>query len=132
MERDGRAGVEVDLAEKRFGETPLIQAAVQGFDAFVRVLLQHGADPNKSRNDGVTPLHVAAQCGHPKVASLLIEKRANIKKVNDHKRTPIKMAAVMGHVTIVHLLLEHAADTTIKDHWETILCRQRAPEDTTR
>ena len=64
-------GVEVDRAQKDTGTTPLLQATTQGFVEVARVLLEHGADVNKSKHDGSTPLlHGGAEgvCGDHQTA----------------------------------------------------------------
>ena len=56
----GGGGVEVDRATDG-GDTPLMQASFQGFVDVGKVLLEHGADPNKPRDDGRTPLLFTAR-----------------------------------------------------------------------
>ena len=113
----GVRGVEVDRARKDDGSTPLLQATFQGFAELARVLLQHGANVNKSRHDGWTPLLLAAQKGFVEITKLLIKNRADINQVNSNRSTPINIAADSGHVAVVRVLLETGADTTIKNKW---------------
>lgn len=49
------------------GATPLMVAVQFRHSAVARLLLVHGADPNKAASNGVTPLHMAAFLGslHP-------------------------------------------------------------------
>ena len=84
-----RRGVEVDMAETDCGNTPLVQAASQGFAEVAKVLLQHRADVNKLRNDGFTPLHFAAQVGSAEVAQVLLEHRVDVHKANKNMSTPL-------------------------------------------
>jgi len=50
---------EVDTTEA-FGATPLMLAIQYRRSAVGRLLLGHGADPNKASSNGSTPLHMAA------------------------------------------------------------------------
>ena len=70
--RGGVGGVEVDRARAARRSTPLLSAAVEGFVDVAMVLLEHRADPNKPRDDGMTPLLVAAQEGHVAIVRLLL------------------------------------------------------------
>jgi ankyrin repeat protein len=56
-------------------ETVLTIAAEKGYFEVVRILLDHGADPLKPRQDGLLPAAVAGKAGHRDVAAL-IEKYA--------------------------------------------------------
>src|SRR5947208_15826652 len=42
------------------GQTPFLRAALAGDITVMRLLLEHGADPNINTNDGATPLAGAA------------------------------------------------------------------------
>ena len=42
------------------GQTPFLRAALSGDVTLMRLLLEHGADPNLATNDGATPLMAAA------------------------------------------------------------------------
>ena len=60
------------------GRSPLSWAAQRGEDKAVRLLLEHGADPNSNDKSNMTPLHYAAQADTPKCLLLLIEYGARI------------------------------------------------------
>ena len=51
-------------ARNRHGATALMRAACCGHAQIVRLLLEHGADPNLTRNDKFTALALAAFFGH--------------------------------------------------------------------
>ena len=112
--RADRAGVEVDLAEKRAGGTPLFMAASQNFPEVVEVLLEHRADVNKTRHDGGgTPLLIAAQQGHVQVVNLLLQSGADVNKATNAGQTPLYMAAGKGHKEVVATLLAAGSDKTV-------------------
>ena len=67
----------VDInARNKHGMTALMRAAYHGHERMVRALLQHGADPNLSRNDKFTALALAAFFGHTGTVRILIEHGA--------------------------------------------------------
>ena len=103
-------------AAKRDGDTALIAACHLGQAETVRLLLQHGADPNAKRAvEGGTALMRASANGHVQAVRLLLEHRAdpNAAMHGDHYAqgtTALWDAALAGHVDVVQLLLEHRAD----------------------
>jgi hypothetical protein len=88
----------------------------------VRLLLEHGADPNIKNENGRTPLHWAAREDHVEVARLLLEHGADPNIQDKDGLTPLHVAAFYGHVEVVELLLEHGADPNIQDKYgDTLL-----------
>jgi len=80
-----------------FGETPLINACRVGHTECVRMLLDHGVDPNKTDKDGYSPLLWACYCYHKKIIKSVLDKTeidadnelytiySNIFKYNPHQ-----------------------------------------------
>ena len=108
--RDGRGGVEVDLARASDSITPLLQAASHKFPEVVEVLLEHRADANKEKYNGFTPLMCAAQKGSVQVAKLLLAKGADVNKAAQAGQTPLYLASCFGHKDVVVTLLAAGAD----------------------
>lgn len=55
-----------------YGCTPLYTASFSGFTEIVRILLQHGADPNIPRSDdGSTPLYLASGKFYCQLSSMI-------------------------------------------------------------
>ena len=124
--RDGRGGVEVDLARASDGITPLVQAAFQNFPAVVELLLDYRADANKGRYDGCTPLLFAAQKGSVQVATLLLAKGADVNKAAKGGQTPLYLASSSGSKDVVVTLLAANADKTAEvKQGRTALSRAR-------
>ena len=115
--------------------TVLMAAANQGTPEMLKILLEHGADPNlPSPKTGETPLHAAAaknagQSSTLECVRLLLEAGANpnakakfgiptetyyrdIKVVGE---TPLHLAAAYGSKELIQLLLNYKADPSIKD-----------------
>ena len=68
------------------GWTELHEAAKRGHLDAVRLLLEHGADPNaREPGDNTTPLHWAAAHGHVDVVRGLLDAGADVHGVGDVK-----------------------------------------------
>ena len=103
-------GVDVN-AQDTDGETPLADAAYGQLGA-VRLLLDHGADPNvQARRDALfsltTPLHRALRYGRIDIVRVLLEHGAIIEVKDGEGETPLDVAARKGYYEIVKLLSEH-------------------------
>ena len=102
---------------------------------FIRTLLEIGADPNGSDNDGFPPLIAALSTARPhpgattrtdvaEILELLLDfgADANQRGINDY--TPLHMAVAERQRTAVEILLSHGADATLRtriDDCETAL-----------
>ncbi len=89
--------------------TPLDLAASTGSVKAARVLLAHGADPNRPDEAGMTPLHWACLWGHARAAGLLIEAGARVNRAAGTGETPLLLAARNGDRDVVEVLLERGA-----------------------
>ena len=81
----------------------------------MKLLLEHGADPNAKNIEGNKPLMIATQKDHYETAELLIEHGANI---DDHENlfgnVPLHFAVSLGHMRILKLLIENGASIDFK------------------
>ena len=69
-----------DLEERRFDNTPLHIAAIEGHASIVAALIAATANVNaRNSRTGATPLHHAADFGHAAVVSLLVQATASLK-----------------------------------------------------
>lgn len=101
--------------------------------AFIRTLLEMGADPNPADHSGFPPLIAALSCSHPRPGSpgrndvvevirLLLESGAdpNQRGLNDF--TPLHMAVSERNLPVLELLLGAGADPRLRtriDNYET-------------
>ena len=83
----------------------LFNAAMNGYEESVKILIQNGADFKSFHYMDCGPIHVAASCGHPKVVKMLIDNGADIDEFDDSE-TPLSYAAYEGKYEVAKLLLQ--------------------------
>lgn len=108
------AGADVNTVSAG-GDTPLVCAAEKNNVTIVELLLEKGADINKTARE-YTALMAAAQKNHDECVSLLIEKKADIASVSGIGRSAIHLAAMEGATACAELLLQAQADINGKDN----------------
>ena len=104
------------------GQTPFLRAAFSGDSTVMRLLLEHGADPNLATQGGTTPLMAASGVGWvvqqtytESMPSLLeairicLEHKADVNAVNSMGLTAVLGAANKGANDIIRLLVTHGA-----------------------
>ena len=86
----------------------------------VKLLLEHGADPNKADEDKDTPLHLACKNNNLILVKLLLGYNIDVNIQNIYGRTPLDLACDNEDIKlpIVKLLLEHGADPNIKNNFD--------------
>jgi ankyrin repeat protein len=110
------------------GQTPFLRAALSGDVALMRLLLDHGADPNLGTNDGATPLMAAAGINwvvaqtysrsdneYLEAARLCLDRGADVNAVNSQGFTAMHGAANRGFDAMIKLLAERGAKLDVKD-----------------
>jgi ankyrin repeat protein len=99
-----RSGADVNLADTKLGDTPLIRASytsdtwaqsgVRPLTALVRLLLQRRADPNRRNKAGETALTLAACLGFNDIVAALLRSKADFRLPNKQGFTPLQMASL--------------------------------------
>ncbi len=84
---------QINERDKGIGYTPLVHALLGEQVECVKILLEHGADPNTRDNYGRVPLSILAE------------------------PQPIKDPSAEKRVAIAKLLLEHGADVSVGDNF---------------
>jgi uncharacterized protein len=94
------------------GETLVGRALGDGRSELVRLLLEHGADPNAVLASGETPLLRAVTARDLPMVRLLLDSGASANLRSPWGELPLHRAAAAGHPQIVELLLARGADPT--------------------
>jgi len=105
------------------GNTPLMEASIDGSQERISSLLESGTDVNQKNNYGWTALSHAARNGRFEVAKFLIEKGADVNAVDETGWTPLIRAAQKGQTKVVKLLIESGADVNAANHdgWTALM-----------
>lgn len=89
--------------------TAFNEAARNGHESVVRLLLESGWKPEPTKEGGPNPLTLAAQNGHTAVVQLLLAPSAGPIPENN-KSTALHRAAENGHESVVKVLLDAGVD----------------------
>ena len=83
-------GVHPDCKSYPGDNTPLMQAAADGDLESMRLLLDHGADPNARNENNELPLGFAGSYGQWEAAKLLVERGADVNGIEREGRTHLE------------------------------------------
>lgn len=103
------AGLPVNLADHK-GNSLLMLAAYNGNEETVKMLLRHGADPDRRNDRGQTPLGGVAFKGYSRIARLLLDAGADVNADNGGGSTPLMYATFFGRAETAALLRERGGD----------------------
>ncbi|MEW6350864.1 MAG: ankyrin repeat domain-containing protein [Thermodesulfobacteriota bacterium] len=94
----------------REDSSTLFAAVEFGHASVLRVLIEHGADPNARDVFGEPILVFAGRSGESEIVSLLLDKGADVKAKDTAFRTALHAAADADRTDVVRLLLERGAN----------------------
>ncbi|OAF68931.1 hypothetical protein A3Q56_03304 [Intoshia linei] len=109
-------GANTDVTGSAHKNTPLHEAAWNGFSKCLNLLILAGAKVNASNKLGFTPLHLTAQNGHNQSTRILLLAGSYVKKVNNFGDTPLQTAARYGHAGVTKLLIMAKSDLNHKNY----------------
>ncbi|KAJ3456350.1 hypothetical protein MRS44_016373 [Fusarium solani] len=89
--------------------TALIEAASQGNEEMVRLILDSGASLNPKSRQGINALTAAISIGHESITRLLLDRGVSVKGQYE----PLNCAASSEHEGMVPLLLKYGADVNL-------------------
>ena len=95
------------------GRSALMKAALQNHDAFVKKLLEKGADVKLKEVQGDTVLHLLApfiQDKNNETLKLILAAKADLEEKNDLQETALLTAARALNLQAVLILIEYGAD----------------------
>jgi uncharacterized protein len=111
------------------GQTSFVRAALSGDIEVMRLLLEHGADPNIATSQGTTALMAAAGINwipgqtwsysepeYVEAVKLCLEHGADVNAHNSLGLTAIHGAANRGWESIIQILADHGAKLDVKDN----------------
>lgn len=96
------------------GMTPLMQAAMLAETAFVKMLLEAGADANLLNDDLNSALWFACVSESTEIIKLLVEYGINLDNSNVNGATSLIYAASAGKYPVVKQLVESGADLSMQ------------------
>lgn len=94
-----------DDVESEKGFTPLLIATTNGHTVIVRLLLEHGANPNMRNFDGVTALHNAVFEKQIDIVKLLLEHGADPAIQDRLGNTPVDLAQRSANPQLLQLFV---------------------------
>ncbi len=107
--------------------TPMLWACQLNQPEIVHALIEFGANPNGSMDDGETALHIAAFEGCEACVQILLDNGADTEAITDEGKTPLMNAAHGGFPRIISYLLAAGSNPKRMDnagrtalHWAMV------------
>ena len=102
-------------ARGEHGWTVMMEAACDGTDDMVPLLVAHGADVNARTDSGWTPLMMAVLRRNERIAEALVEHGADVNAANNERESVLMLAARTGSLRLTRLLVAEGADVHARD-----------------
>ena len=111
------------------GQTPFVRAALSGDIEVMRLLLEHGANPNLETTQGTTALMAASginwipgqtfsheEADYVEAVKLCLERGADVNATNSLGMMAMHGAANRGWESIIQILADHGSKLDVQDH----------------
>jgi len=109
-------GMDISKPINENNMTPLFASIILNNTQMTKIILNHGATPNKIHNSGMTPLLYAIKNKNFEIVKMLISKGVDIhSSTKEGKVTPLIYATRIGNISIISLLIKSGADINEKD-----------------
>jgi ankyrin repeat protein/L-ascorbate metabolism protein UlaG (beta-lactamase superfamily) len=100
----------------QWGNTPLLASVSRGRKDAVAYLLDNGADPNATSQNGLSALAFAVLGGDPEIVRMLIAGGADVQCADEYGWTALhRSAQLLGNVDIAKLLVDAGAEVDLED-----------------
>ena len=109
------SGADIEALNTSTERCALSEAALQGHERVVDLLISEGCLLESKDADGNTALHYAARKGNLAVAKSLVQGGASVSSVGPQGQTPLHLAMKALHQNVVMLLIQHRADVNARD-----------------
>jgi len=103
----------VNAIERKLADE-LLQASVEGDDAYMRKLIAIGVNANVQDDKGLKLIHYAAYHNFTEAVFLLLSQGADVNAIDSEDRTPLHLVAFNGNVEMAQLLLSRGANVNTK------------------
>jgi len=102
------------------GQSPLHHACYLGYLEIIKLLLDNGANVNKTVPKlALTPIHGATMNGNRSIVALLVDRGADINARDSEGATPIFAACWIGAIDTVKYLISKGARFDVKTNYGT-------------
>ena len=107
--------VNITPEDRYYGSSALFVAARNGHSGAVKLLLEHGADPEHRDGPGMTPVIYSTANNHKEILKMLIDAGADVNTASASGFTAFMAAVGYRGPEIIDILLEHGADIGVRD-----------------
>lgn len=114
-----RYGANAQSAAKDGDDTVLDFAVRTRYVPAVKMLVEHGADPERLDRTGESPLHRAATMGDYEIVKTFLMKGADPYLQNQSGETPVSRAVFHGRGPVVKLLVRCDRESLMRKYFET-------------
>lgn len=125
-------GVDINLQDKRYGDSALIYAAKNRMHHICNVLVEHHARIDQENRAGNTALLCAVKNRDLGCVQILLDAGAQPNTPDQQRKTPLMHACALGATDIAELLLAHNAELDDQDAYDCsplmYACQRKNPE----